>query len=261
MNTLISSKTNSKITFLKKLSKKKYRDETNNFLIENLKIICDAFKSGYSFESLFIDAELLRKKDAMLSYLLSKTADYFIIDENINKYFSNLDTPSGICAVYKKIPGRIDIKKSIVYLNGVSDPGNMGTILRTAMAFGFANVVVDETCADVYNSKTIQAAKDSIFKLNIEKDSGCSLIKKIKTKMPIFTTRLEKAQDIADLGTVGNFCLVLGNEASGVSSEIQKISDKFLKIPISKNMESINVAVAAGILFYTLTLGTAQPEM
>ena len=252
MATVISSKTNDKIKSLRKLNDKKYRDESGMFAVENLKIIYDALISGHTFESLFVRKDLLNKKDLMLEFILNKAPDYFVIDEKINKSFSALDTPSGICAVYKKESRKLNFSKSVIYLNGINDPGNMGTILRTALAFGFENIVIDEKCADIYNPKTIQAAKDAIFKLKIEEDISCRLFKKIKEKMPILTTRMDKAEEIEDVKINRNFCLVLGNESRGVTPEIQKISDKFLKIPLSGNMESLNVAVAAGILFYSL---------
>lgn len=245
----ISSKDNEKIKLLKKLKLKKYREEYNKFFVENFNIIKDA---GEEIETLFITESFIEKRKPEFDFILKnlKTKDYYIISDNLNNFFSELDTASGICAVYEKREEKIDFKKSIIYLNGINDPGNLGTILRSALAFGFKNIVLDETCADLYNAKTISAAKDSIFKLNILHDNNLKVLKNIKSKMKIFTTRLEGGEDIASLKKEKIFCLVLGSEARGVSEEIEKLSDKFIKIKMSDKIESLNVASAAAVIFY-----------
>lgn len=249
----IVSKDNEKIKHLKKLNQKKYREEAGEFVVENLKIIVDALRSGIVFESLFVTETLLQGESERLREILKRAGDYFVINEQINKVFSSLETPSGICAVYKIKKRDLDFSDKIVYLNNVSDPGNLGTILRSALAFGFKNIVLDEHCVDLYNPKTIQAAKDAIFKLNIDNDKDFEILKKIKPRMPIISTRMEEAQDVRDFKPYNKYCLVLGSEAHGVSTEIQKLTDEFVKINISLEMESLNVAVASGIIFFALT--------
>ena len=250
----ITSKDNEKIKHLKKLSQKKHREEAGEFVVENLKIISDALKSGIVFESLFITETFQKNNSEKLKDILKRAGDYFVIDEKINKSFSSLDTPSGICAVYKIKKRDIDFSDKIVYLNNISDPGNLGTILRTALAFGFKNIVLDEFCVDIYNPKTIQASKDAIFKLNIASDENMRILGEIKAKMPIISTRMENATDLREYKAKKKYCLVLGSEAHGVSAEIQKLTDEFVKINISQDMESLNVAVASGIVFYAFSL-------
>jgi len=220
--------------------------------VENLKIISDALKSGIVFESLFVTETFLKSESERLPDILKRAGDYFVINEQINKAFSSLETPSGICAVYKIKKRDLDFSDKIVYLNNISDPGNLGTILRSALAFGFKNVVLDEHCVDLYNPKTIQASKDAIFKLNIDIDKDLEILKKIKPRMPIISTRMEDARDVRDFKAYNKYCLVLGSEAHGVSSSIQVLTDEFVKINISPDMESLNVAVASGILFFSL---------
>jgi len=248
----ITSKDNEKIKHLKKLNQKKHRDEAGEFVVENLKIISDALRSGIVFESLFVTETFLQSQAERLPDILKRAGDYIVINEQVNKYFSSLETPSGICAVYKIKKRDIDFSNKIIYLNNVSDPGNLGTILRSALAFGFKNIVLDEHCVDLYNPKTIQAAKDAIFKLNIGNDNGLEILKKIKPRMPIISTRMEDARDVREFKAYDKYCLVLGSEAHGVSQEIQKMTDEFIKINISPDMESLNVAVASGIFFFSL---------
>ncbi|MCK5416628.1 RNA methyltransferase [Candidatus Parcubacteria bacterium] len=258
----INSKDNEKIKLLRKLQQKKYRDKFSSFLVENLVIIKDSIKAGFIFEELYLTDEFIKKHEKDFEYLVNKSkGNYYIIKKTINKDISKLDTPSGIIAKYKKPRKKnlfsrgedekqVDTKKVIVYLNGINDPGNLGTIFRTGLAFGIKNFVVDEKCADVYNTKTIQAAKDSIFKLNINQDKNLKKFKEIKKEMPVYSTCLEDGDEIKKYKTKENFCLVFGNESHGVDKEILDLSDGFVKIKINKDIESLNVAISTGIIFY-----------
>jgi len=248
----ITSQSNEKIKYLKKLNKKTERDKSGRFLAENLKIVHDALKSGFKPVSLFLTKELLNKKNKELSYILDKIDEYFVIDNKLNKYFSSLSTPSGIAAIYDKPKTKINLDKTIVYLNAINDPGNLGTILRTALAFNIKNIVVDENCADIYSSKTINAAKDAIFKLSIKHDTNLKIFNQIKNKMKIYATNLDEGKDINNFKKNKKSCIVLGNEANGVSKNILKKADDFIKINISDNQESLNVAIAAGIILYEI---------
>jgi TrmH family RNA methyltransferase len=252
MQNLITSKNNEKINFLIRLSQKKYRDKFGKFLVENLVTIHDAIKDGNNPESLYVSAELLKSKDEKILFILKEVVNYFVIDEKINKAFSSLDTPSGICAVYKKSERPLDMTKSVIYLNGISDPGNLGTILRTAIAFGIKNIVIDSNCVDIYNPKTIGASKDSIFKLNFGVDTSNAFLVSVKKHMPVISTSITRGEEVAAIKVWAPFCLVLGSESHGVSSDIEKLADKFITIKMTESMESLNVAVAAGILLYNL---------
>jgi len=244
----ITSKDNEKIKFLKKLNQKKYREQYSSFLVENFKTITDAQQAGYRFESLFVTDDFFSKNMKVFSSM--GFDKLFKIDNNINKVFSNLDTPSGVCAVYKKQNKPADFSKPIIYLNGINDPGNLGAIIRSAIAFGLDNIIVDEKCADIFNSKTINAAKDAIFKINISYDKNFDLIKELKGKMKIFSTCLEKGKGMNVLRGQKNFCLVLGSEAHGVDEKIINQSDDCIKIKMSNNIDSLNVSSAASIIFH-----------
>jgi len=250
----ISSKDNEKIKNLKKLNQKKYREKLGQFFIENIKIAFDAAKQNILPQAIFITEEFEERNKKELDFVLkkSKLDEYYLIDEKINKRFSNLDTPSGFAAVYERLNTKIDYSKPIIYLNGINDPGNLGTILRSALAFNMKNVVLDSDCADLYNFKTLNAAKDSFFKLNIEFDKANKILKNIKKQMPIYSTRLKGGEEPKSLKKQKLFCVVLGSEAHGVDQKIQKMSDGFIKIKMSDEIESLNVATAAAIIFYEL---------
>lgn len=247
----ISSSENSQIKLLEKLKIKKYRQEFQRFTVENLTIISDALKTGYDFEALFVTEEFAVKHQAKLEHLRnnSQSPDFFMITPKLNKQYSSLDTPSGVTAIYK-IKARKLTESSVIYLNSISDPGNMGTIMRSALAFGFINLVLDDNCVDIYNPKVISAAKDAIFKLNIFEDAAGNWLK--ANKLPIYATSSHKGVDLDGFKPAKDFCLVLGSESHGVSPEIIALAQANLKIEMSKELESLNVATAAAILLYEL---------
>lgn len=247
----INSLENKQIKILKKLSSKKYREELGLFSVENFVIITDALKDHYDFEALFVTKSFISKHEDKLQELLnkSKSRNLFLINDKLNKFYSELETPSGITAIYKIKKPSLS-KGPVVYLNSISDPGNMGTIMRSALAFDFVNFVLDENCVDIYNSKTISAAKDAIFKLNISFDKNFEFLK--KTKLPVYSANAVNGKDIKEFKAVKDFCLVLGSESHGVDKKIIDLSDVNLKIKISSEIESLNVASAAAIIFYEL---------
>lgn len=247
----IVSKDNEHIKKLKKLQLKKYRDENGLFCVENFKIINDAAEAGILFEEIYLSDAFTQKNKAAVENLLEhiKGTTVFSINDALNKSFSALDTPSGVCAVYAKREGRLNVKKPIVYLNGVNDPGNVGAIFRTALAFDFVNVIVDETCADVYNAKTINAAKDAVFKMNILFDRQRKLLarlKKEKVKLIGAATRGGKALKPQKK----NFCVIFGSESHGIAADVEKLIDEFVTVEISDKVESLNVAAAAAIVLH-----------
>ena len=250
----IISRDNSKIKFLKQLQQKKYRDKFEKFFVENAVLICDALRSEFFFESLFVTENFIGKNKEKFDFILNHTnsKEYYLISEKINRSFSNLDTPPGICAIYRKKRKEIDFTKPIIYLNGINDPGNLGTILRSALAFDLENIVVDEKCADIYNPKTISASKDAIFKLNIISDKNLEILNQIKEKMKVFSTRIERSDTLDTLKNEKLFCLILGSESRGVNKELQEMSDACVRIEMGKKIESLNVASASAIIFYEI---------
>ncbi len=253
---IITSQQNSQIKLLKKLTLKKYRHQVDKFMVENLTIIYDALVSNYYFESLFVTKEFINKHKEKFNYLLknSKITKYYLIDKKINKHYSKLDTPSEITAIYKMRLSTLAPKKSVIYLNNINDPNNLGAIMRNCLAFNFVNIIVDDKCADIYNYKTINAAKDSIFKLKIISDRNNKWLKENKNILPIYTTSSHQGINLKEFKPTKNFCLVFGNESHGVSDNIIKLAKNKIKIEISKNIESLNVSSSTAILLYALGL-------
>jgi TrmH family RNA methyltransferase len=248
---VITSSKNNKIKELVKLQDAKYRRESASFVVENLAIIRDAQASGSLFSHLFVTGSFYQKNQTIIEALLvgAENVECYLIDEKINQVYSELSTPSGITALYS-LKSRPITDHSVVYLAGISDPGNLGTIMRSALAFGLENLVLSKDCVDPYCAKTISAAKDAIFKINILEDrdeawlNNCSL--------PIYATSSHEGELLPKIKAAKKFCLILGSESQGVPKELLTRATQKICIPISKKIESLNVAAAAAILFYEL---------
>lgn len=251
---MISSRENEKIKELVKLSSKKYRYKLGKFKIENLAIIFDALKSGHAFEALFVTENFIQNHQEKMDNFQknAEKSQFFVISEDLNKACSELETPSGIIAVYRMKEFGWEDEAPVIYLNGINDPGNVGTILRTALAFDFKNIILDEKCADIYNAKTLSAGKDAIFKLNIKEDSNFQWLEKNKDNLAIYAADSNGGTPLQELKAEKMFCLVLGSESHGIDEKILEMTKERIKIEISQNMESLNVAVASAILLYAL---------
>lgn len=252
----LESRDNWKIKNLSKLKLKKYRQKEGKFVVENWKIIQDASKDKIYFSEIFVTKNFLEKNKEKLEEIFQNIqSDFiFLISEKIVSQISSLKNPEGVLAVYYIKEVKLDFEKDIIYLDSISDPGNMGTVLRSALAFGMENIILNEGCVDIYNPKVIQSSKDAIFKLNISFDSEKNILAKIKERgIKVFATDVK---DGGEMETVfkkeKNVCLILGNESRGVSPEFLAMADEFINIKTTNKIESLNVAVSAGIIFYEI---------
>ncbi|PIR93901.1 hypothetical protein COT97_04220 [Candidatus Falkowbacteria bacterium CG10_big_fil_rev_8_21_14_0_10_39_11] len=238
----INSTSNSVVKEVKKLQQKKYRQETGLFVVENFKIISDAFNSGYIPVKIFVTSDFI-KKNPEIDSIIGKVGEGYEIDDKVNKSISNLDSPAGILAVYSQIPEKFDSAVNSLYLNAISDPGNLGTLLRSAVAFDFHNVILDSGCVDLYNPKVIHAAKDAVFKLNF---SFSKQLSDLKDDYVIVSTPVHDGGRF--VAATKPVCLVLGSESHGVDSELELLADQKVTIKTSGQIESLNVAMAGAII-------------
>ncbi len=257
MDNLLAGKSQHRL--LKRLGEKKHREAEGLFLVENDTIVMDGLKEGIIFRSFFSSPEYREKYHDHYEKIrrLAPDAEYYDLSEKQIAEASKLSKASGMIAVYPLLKQGIGDSPSL-YLNAISDPGNLGTIMRAMLAFGFHNLIVDETCVDIYNPKTISAAKDAIFKIDISHDKELAYLKSIKGKMPIITTELEAKTDLDDYECPTDFCLVMGSEAHGISPAIRALCEQSLRIDISPRIESLNVAIAASIFLYRFRRDTKK---
>ena len=235
---LYTSINNEKIKKLKKLKEKKYRDEEDMFLVEGKHLTTEAYNNGY-----------------LIELLIPENSDYKLdietnqISENIIKYLSDLKSPTGIFGICKK--KKMNLKEGkILVLDSVQDPGNMGTIIRSSVAFNIDTVVINEKCADIYSDKVIRASQGMIFSSNIIKENLENFIEKINKTHKIYATKVDGGKSLKDIEKPEKFVIIMGNEGTGVSKNLLDAADEYLYIPMNKKCESLNVAVATSIILY-----------
>ena len=233
----LNSKNNPKIKDAASLRMKKNRQDKGLFLMEGFKNLEMALKYG-NVKTIFTSVGLPKIGQEIETYKVN--------DEIIHKLAAS-ENPEGIvfvCEMLKPRKSRDGYHK-IVYLDKINDPGNLGTIIRTAVAFDYDAVILSEGTVDLYNEKVIAASKGAIFAIDIINDSIDNYQhnrKVIVSALDDESIPLNKSQRFDD------FVLVLGNESHGVSKEIINKADQLVKIEMSDNIDSLNVAVAAGIL-------------
>lgn len=254
---VITSKDNEIIKNIKKLKEKKYRDQTGEYIIEGIKLVEEAITENAKISKIVVceDCETDGAIPKDLMYEIAKY-DCIYVSKKIFEAISDVNTPQGILAVIKKCSemSQQEIlynEDIIVVLDDVQDPGNLGTILRTVDSVNLKQIILSPKCADPYNPKVVRSTMGAIFRLNIiESKNIIETLKEIKkNKYKIVTTSLETNESIytADLNRKA---IIIGNEANGVSKEVLEMANEKVKIPMLGKTESLNVAVATGIILY-----------
>lgn len=234
----------SQISFIKSLHQKKYRKEHGLFIVEGIKSIQEFFQSSYQFHTIFYNSEqyhLLPKLPANINLFEVKNAEL--------EKISTLQTPQGFLALVH-IPKNRELapeelkNQFTLVLDGVQDPGNMGTIIRTADWFGFKNIICSPDCVEIFNPKTVQATMGSLARINIHEADLPILLE--HNTIPVFGALLDGESIYkTQWGTEG--LVILGNEGKGISAEVIKKINKPVTIPRVGQAESLNVAVSAAI--------------
>lgn len=252
---VITSKDNETIKNIKKLKDKKFRDEAGVYVIEGIKMIKEAIEEKTSIKKIVICEECLKAGD-LEQKILYEIAKYDCIYVNSKVYNSLTDVvaPQGILAVIAK-PNKdtkINYDQDIILaLDGIQDPGNLGTILRTADSVNLKQILVTKNTADAYNPKVVRSTMGAILRIKIieTEDLAKTLKEAKKNKFKIVATSLDTNNSIYDI-SYNKKVIVIGNEANGVSKEIQELADNRVKIPMLGKTESLNASVATGIMLY-----------
>ncbi|PWS31436.1 TrmH family RNA methyltransferase [Pedobacter paludis] len=234
----------SQISFVKSLHQKKYRKEHGLFLVEGIKSFKEFIKSNFKIHSLFYTSEqynLLPKLPANINLFEVNNAELSKI--------STLQTPQGLIALIR-IPENEKINQQelknqfTLVLDGIQDPGNMGTIIRTADWFGFKNIICSEDCVEAYNPKTVQATMGSLARVNVYYEDLNLLLE--HNKIPVFGALLN-GQSIYETNWGKAGLIILGNEGKGISDGVIEKINQPVTIPRIGGAESLNVAVSASI--------------
>ncbi len=251
---IISSKDNETIKYIKKLKDKKYRDETGEYIVEGIKLVKEAIEENSKIKHIIIceDCESDSKIEQSLLYDIAKN-NCIYVTKQVFQHVTGVETPQGVLAVVEKNNKKeIDYNKDIIIaLDGIQDPGNLGTILRTVDSANLNQIILSNDCVDPYNPKVVRSTMGAIFRLNIieTKNLKETLEKAQKNKFDIMVTALDTNNNIYNV-EYKNKVIVIGNEANGVSKEIQDIANCKVKIPMLGRTESLNASVATGIIIY-----------
>lgn len=260
---VITSKDNEIIKGLKKLKDKKYRDEEGLYIIEGIKIIQEAIAENAKINKIVICEECVEAEE-LSQKLLYEIAKYncIYVSKKVFATLTDVVAPQGILAVIEKTYKKganiknkeisIDYSQDIILaLDGVQDPGNLGTILRTADSVNLKQIIITKNTADPYNPKVVRSTMGAIFRVKIiETDNLVQTLKEIKkNKFNVVVTSLDTEESIYDID-YRKKVIIIGNEANGVSKEVQDLADSKVKIPMLGRTESLNASVATGIVLY-----------
>lgn len=252
---VITSKDNEIIKSIKKLKDKKFREQEHKYIIEGIKLIEEAVKESAKINTVVVCEDCV-KNEEIDSKLLYEVAKYncIYVSERVFSLLTDVKNPQGILAVIEKEAQSelIDYNEDlIVVLDKVQDPGNLGTILRTVDSIGLKQIIVAEGSGDIFNPKVVRSTMGAIFrvKVKISQDIQKTIAEIKKHKFKVISTSLATDKSIYDI-KYEKSAIIIGNEANGVSKELQDASDELVKIPMLGNTESLNASVATGIVLY-----------
>lgn len=246
MKKLITSVQNEKVKKWSKLQKRKYRLEDGAFLIEGYHLIEEAHKGDWEIVEIILE-QSASVPDWAGNYPV------IMVSDNVFKHIADTKTPQGIAAVVKMKQAEWNPGNTVLLVDAIQDPGNLGTIIRTADAAGFDAVVLGNGTVDLLNGKVIRSTQGSLFHIPVFQEDLLQKIGELKQNgFAIWASALKDAVPYNELDDVPKIALVVGNEASGIREEILLEADTIVKIPMYGKAESLNVSVAAGILMYYL---------
>lgn len=239
MSMLITSKSNPVIKSVQSLADKKYRKELQLYIVEGVKSVNECIAAGCEIDRIFCVEELEHG-----------FAGATIVTESVFKSISSEKTPQGVLAVVKIPQIRLKTPQSCcLLLDCIQDPGNLGTIIRTANAAGYKDIYC-VNCTDPYSPKAVRASMSGIFFVNIYQDTKEETLSVLKD-IPLICADMS-GEDIFKFNPPETHCLCIGNEGAGISNEIRNSAEYTVKIPMRSTCESLNAAVSAGIAMYAL---------
>jgi len=231
---MITSVNNQTVKDIVSLRTAKGRKKLNMFIVEGSHLVKEAKDNSYLIKS----------------YTTDETLEGEVVSKEVMKKICETNTPVtqiGLC----KMLDKKEISKRVLILDQIQDPGNLGTIMRSAKAFDFNTIFLAQGTCDIYNDKVIRSSQGSIFKLNFIQGDKIEFINSLSKTHKVFNTNVRNGKDIKGVELPENIAIILGNEGNGVSDEINNLPLDSLFINMS-NMESLNVGVAGSILMYEI---------
>ena len=253
---------NNELKYYTSLLNKKYRKIENKFLIEGKKIVEEGLASNYECEKIFITGKFEESNPGMTKKIRTSKLPVEVLKSSDFKKISDTKAPQGIAAVLKmkqKVFSSSLIKdKFLVYLEDISDPGNLGTIIRNCDWFGVKNILLSKESAEIYNPKVLRASMGSVFHSNIFEAVSFNELIKLKHSGYKFVCSDITGKNVFDIKWNDKSILFLSNESEGPSQELISIADYKITIPRSGKAESLNVASASAIILALLAKGQTK---
>lgn len=239
---MISSVDNNKIKEIRKLKQTKYSKEKELFIVETEHLVNEAYNAG-------ILIEVIKLESNLNCYDVKET----LVTENVMKTLTSMPSIPSVIGICSYIEEKKDLGNKIVILDNVQDPGNIGTIIRTAVAFNYNTIVLSSNSVNKYNEKVIRASQGMLFNINIIERNLLMFIPDLKKQgYDVYGTNVVNGIDVRDVNKTNKHAFILGNEGNGVSKEIEKLVDKNIYIDINSDCESLNVGIAGAIIMYEM---------
>ncbi len=237
--------------FIKSLHQKQFRDENGLFIAEGEKLAEELLNSNHHTELIIVRESSNNQITNLADRFAEKGVAVYIAPKHQFDQLCDTKSPQGIISVINSKENPLDDTAPVIVLDGIADPGNVGTIIRTADWFGYKQIVLGPNSADIYNPKTVRASMGSIFRLALHSTEDLSEF--LKTNFPkhkLYGADVNGETSISKIKTKGLYGIVFGSEAHGISAELSKlVTNKFI-IEGSGSAESLNVSIAVGISLY-----------
>ncbi|MFL0194587.1 TrmH family RNA methyltransferase [Clostridium sp. WILCCON 0269] len=252
---IIRSKDNSHVKEAKKLKEKKYRVQRKEFMIEGFRFVKEAINSDFEISEIFLSHIFINREESFFleESLQVKCPIYFVTDE-ILRSISGTENPQGIIALVKNKELNVKDEEGFYILaDKIQDPGNMGTIIRSAHASGALGIITTKGTVDVYNEKTLRSTMGSIFYIPVIEDEDLQKVKFLKqTGFKLISSSLRSDINFYNINLRGKIIIAVGNEGSGLGEDVREIADMEVSIPMPGKAESLNAAVAASIMMFEI---------
>lgn len=236
---MIESINNEKIKRYSKLLQKKYRDEEGLYIVSTDHLVKEALKHNIVVEVFLL--ENTENKYGKVTYLT----------EPVMRKLTSLKTLPNVVAIVKKQKEK-EIKGNVIMLDGLQDPGNVGTIIRSGVAFNFDTIIVGKNTVDIYNEKVLRASEGMLYNVNIIKSDLIDSIMDLKLKgYKVLGTKVDNGKSIDEI-TSTKYAFVVGNEGNGISEDVLNLCDDYIYLPMNEKCESLNVGVASSIIMYEI---------
>lgn len=259
MKQLLESRSNKKVKYIKKLARRRFREKEGKFIVEGLRAVEEILEVSKAIDFVVYNGAIRNnpRGSELLSLIKGLNLPAFEVDENIFKELSSTETPQGILAVVCR--PEISLKEImanaptlLVLVDGIQDPGNLGTLVRTCAAIGVDGMILLPGTVDLYNTKTLRSTMGNIFKIPIViAQHRDLLLKELKSSgLHIIVGEPESSKAIFEVDLTVPVVIAVGNEGNGVQEDLCLYADNKVKIPMSAGIDSLNVAVASGIMLY-----------